>query len=113
MLVKTLRSILAPVALVCALGSFGPLLPGCGGASGVTVCEQWCGCAGCTQTERGECEASFSKGEALSADKGCTEGYDRFVFCLDKHLTCIDDKVEISACKPEEDAMKACIGAAD
>lgn len=98
-----------PHALVLALGAAAPAA-GCSTVNGASVCEQWCTCEGCSQSQRQDCESSFAKGAKLSEDKGCPELYDAFLGCIADHLQCVGDRVDIDACEAEESAMKKCTG---
>lgn len=91
-----------------SLVALGPalLLLGCGGASIEELCQRSCECLGNCDTQQADCEKSGKAYQDLADEVGCRDAWDAYLSCLDDELTCVDGKIDESACSSELDTFE-------
>jgi len=52
------------------------------------ACRQLCACSPCTDHDLDGCVDKASTSQESAEDKGCTEVFDTFVDCFERHVTC-------------------------
>jgi len=104
----TWRGAAASAASLAAL-----LLCSAGGceASVSSVCDAFCDCKGCTDSEFEQCVTDNETGVRLAEDQGCANQVDAYLTCIDDELACVEDEVEIIGCNSELDELTDCAGA--
>lgn len=100
-------------AAACAASLAALLLCSTSGceASISSVCDAFCDCKGCLDSEYEQCVTDNEAGARLAQDQGCTDQVDAYLICVDDKLACVEDEVEIIGCNSELDELADCAGA--
>lgn len=75
-----------------------------------SVCDAYCDCVGCTDSEFDSCVTDNEAGISEAREQGCTEEADAYLNCVDDEFQCVEDEAEITGCNRTLDKLTACAG---
>lgn len=103
----------APGSVVTSLLAVAVAIPmsaaGCD-ASVSSICDAFCDCQGCTDTEFNECVKENEQALKTAQKEGCAAQADALLTCVQSELRCVEEEVEISGCDDERDKLFECSG---
>ena len=95
------------VMVVMALAGGG--LAACGGSAGA-LCDEFCECEGCSDSEYDECVDELEDDEREADNEGCLDQYDDLLACYDDEAECRDgDHFDADGCGPEQKNLNECL----
>ena len=83
-------------------------LAACGCGSAASLCDDFCDCQGCSDTERDDCVDDIEDAEKRAEEAGCEQQFDELVDCMDDQLECRDGRVDADGCESETKDLSEC-----